>query len=299
MAAARRRLSSSATASRGGKAALAALAALCLCACVAQAAAAMSSTTTSSSSKGGQSTSTSSRSTSSDGRPAVASASSTSNGGGGGGALPAPGQCVVASQSDGQACADGLCCQVRQEMRLCMPSWAKLDGSSAPPPPIPRALAAVGGGPAVPCCVLLADTSRKNALVPFCAADPYAENGAQKDAFIPLPAGAVVTRMTPECAAGPKAPGGFKFGTVACSVAFPPGTLPRGFAAPPGDFTAKAPLVAGVAGRAYPCAAAGAAGARAGASYGRLLQVASLVPAGQEGPDGEPAGTLRVTSKCE
>lgn len=290
------------------RAAAAAVALLLLCCCcgagLARAAAVSSTTTTSGN---GQASSTFSSSTSVKGPgqgPAVATASASNTSGGGGpgagGALPSPGQCVVASQSEGQACADGLCCQVQQELRLCMPSWAKMDGSAPPPPPIPRAFAAVAGGPPVPCCVLLADAKRGGALVPFCAADPSAFGGAAgNDAkggaggFFPLPSGAVVTKMTPSCAAGPKAPGGFKYGTVACSVAFPPGSLPEGFSAPAGDYSsAKAPLVADVSGKAAPCSAA-----RGG--YGRLLQVATWVPSGSEGPNGEPAGSLRVTSKCE
>jgi hypothetical protein len=141
---------------------------------------------------------------------------------------------------------------------------------------------------------MLSDAKRGGALVPFCAADPLAKSS--NGAFLPLPSGAVVTKVTPSCAAGAKAPSGFKYGTVACSVAFPLGTLPEGFGPPPGDWTAKAPLIADVA------AAAGAKTAAApfcAPGYGRLLQVSSVVPQGKEGPNGEPPGTLRVTSKCE
>jgi hypothetical protein len=274
--------------------ALAALVAALCFSSVAHAQGGGASTTTS---QGNGRTSTVSSSHSRNGAPAVASASSTQSGGGG--ALPPPGACVVASKSSGQACGGNgnkqqeACCQVAQELQLCMPSWAKPDGKSAPPPPIPRAYAAVANGPAVPCCVMLSDQSRNGALVPFCADDPAS---AQRDGFLPLPSGAVVTKVTPACAAGDKAPSGFKYGTVACTVAFPEGTLPKGFSPPgkAGDYSsAKAPLVVdGVGNRAAPCG-------RAGGGYGRLLQVASVVPAGKEGPDGEPPGTLRVTSKCE
>jgi hypothetical protein len=269
------------------------LAATALACLLATGAHAQATTTTQS---GNGRTSTTSTSNSRNGAPAVAQASSQQSGGAG--ALPPPGGCVVASKSSGQACGgDGngnnkACCQVAQELQLCMPSWAKPDGKSAPPPPIPRAYAAVAGGPPVPCCVMLADTSRNGALVPLCAADPAT---AQRDGFLPLPPGAVVTKMAPGCEAGSKAPAGFKYGTVACTVAFPQGTLPKGFVAPPGDFSPKAPLiVADVAARAALCGPA-----NNGQGYGRLLQIASVVPEGKEGPDGEPAGTLRVTSKCE
>lgn len=270
---------------RNRHAAVAALALVLLAAAPAAFAASTSSTTTTTSNGATNTRSTSASFKGPGEGPAVVSSSSTSNSAGPV-EIPPPGGCVVASQSEGQSCADGLCCTVAQELRLCMPSWAKMDGKTAPPPPIPRAFAAVAGGPAVPCCVMLADGKRNGALVPFCAADPLKTNNG---AFLPLPSGAVVTKVTPSCAAGAKAPSGFKYGTVACSVAFPLGTLPEGFSAPAGDFTAKAPLIADVSGKAAPCAP----------GYGRLLQVSSVVPQGKEGPNGEPPGTLRVTSKCE
>jgi len=303
MTARRRRRNRAHAPTAAAAAAALAVALLALVALVATGAAAAASTTstTTSSTNNGQSTATRSSSSSVKGPgqgPAVASASSSSTGGGGaGGELPPPGGCVVASASEGQACADGAgCCQVRQETRLCMPSWARPDARSAPPPPIPRAYAAVAGGPAVPCCVMLADTRRGggSALVPFCAAEAPSPGGRDDPnvAFFQLPSGAVVTRVNPSCAAGARAPSGFKHGTVACTVAFPEGVLPAGFAAPPGDYSrAEAPLVVDVPGSraAAPCAL----------GYTRLSQVASVVPPGKEGPDGEPAGTLRVTSKCE